>query len=196
MSELVFTKFEGDSSKFINGVNKNTPVFIYYGPKNGIIDENLTDFKDNNVDKANIEFIKYKIKAAQEEEDMQNTIDWTKNSGKGQNKFLEDKFKELRKLNNEICDFILKNLNRMYWRSKDINFGKGNDYTSVRSTLDIKKILDVIIPAAEELQKILKLEIDKKYPSVLAAKALQNDINSYNLDIVEKTGGRLGKLKK
>ena len=84
----------------------------------------------------------------------------------------------------------------MYWRVKDEKLGQKSDETSVRSTLDIKKILDVIIPAAEELQKILKLEIDKKYPSILAAKALQNDINQYNLDIVEKTGGRLGKLKK
>ena len=196
MSELVFTKFMGNSSDYINGVYTDTPVFIYTGPSNGVIDEKLTNFKDNNVDKANIEFIKYRINAAQEEEDMQNTIDWTKNSGKGENKFLELKFLELRKLNNEICDFILKNLNRMYWRIKDPNLGKKSDVTSVRSTLDIKKILDVIVPAAQELQKILKLEIDKKYPSILASKALQNDINSYNLDIVEKTGGRLGKLKK
>ena len=84
----------------------------------------------------------------------------------------------------------------MYWREKDNRLGEASDTKSVRSTLDIKKILDVIVPAAEELQKILKLEIDKKYPSILASKALQNDINSYNLDIVEKTGGRLGKLKK
>ena len=194
MSELVFQKFKGDSSDFINGVFKDTPVFFYKGSTNGIIDEKLTGFDP--IDKANIDFIKYRINAAQEEEDMNNTIQWTKNSGKGQNKFLEDKFLELRKLNNEICDFILKNLNRMYWRVKHPNLGSLSDTKSVRSTLDIKKILDVIVPAAEELQKILKLEIDKKYPSVLAAKALQNDINSYNLDIVEKTGGRLGKLKK
>jgi len=127
---------------------------------------------------------------------MNNTIEWTKSSGSGKNKFLEDKFLELRKLNNEIADFILRNLNRMYWRNKDINLGQKTDTKSIRSTLDIKKILDVIVPAAEALQKILKLEIDKKYPSVLAAKALQNDIDSYNLDINQKTGGRLGKLKR
>ena len=149
MSELVYSIFKGDSSGYINGVNKGTPVFIYKGAKKGVIDEKLTDFDD--VDKSNIEFIKYRINAAQEEEDMNNTIDWTKNSGKGENKFLEAKFLELRKLNNEICDFILKNLNRMYWREKDKNLGELSDSKSVRSTLDIKKILDVIVPAAEGL---------------------------------------------
>ena len=195
MSELLFEKFKGDSKGYINGVYRDTPVFIYKGnEKTGIIDEKLTDL--NPVDRANIDFIKYKIGASEEEQNMQNTIDWVKNSGKGENKFLEKKFLELRKLNNEISDFILKNLNRMYWREKDKNFGTSNDNTSIRSTLDLQKIINVIIPAAQELQKILKIEIDKKYPSVLASKALQNDINQYNLDIVEKTGGRLGRLKK
>ena len=65
MSELVFQKFKGDSSNFVNGVNKDTPVFIYKGSYNGVIDEKLTGF--DSVDKANIDFIKYRINAASEE---------------------------------------------------------------------------------------------------------------------------------
>ena len=111
MSQLVFSHFKGDSSGLINGVKPNTLVFMYNGKK--------SDGTYDSVDQANIDFIKYQIDAAQEEEDMNQAVDWSKSNGRGKNIFLEKKFEELKNLNIEICDFILKNLNRLYWREKD-----------------------------------------------------------------------------
>ena len=188
MSQLLFSQFKGDSSSKINGVSQNSVVFLYNGRK--------SDGTFDSVDTANIDFIKYQINAAQEEEDLESAVQWTQNNGKGKNIFLEKKFDELKLLNIEICDFILKNLNRLYWREKDKDLGKSSDKTSVRSTLDIKNALGVIIPAAKDLQNILKIEIDRKYPSVLATKALEHDININNIELIQRTGGKIGKLKK
>ena len=75
-------------------------------------------------------------------------------------------------------------------------FNTEYNHTSVKSTMNIEEILKVILPAADNLRKILKVEIERKYPSVLTTKTLQNDINRYMADVDERTGGQLKKLNK
>jgi hypothetical protein len=84
----------------------------------------------------------------------------------------------------------------MYWKKKEEYFNTEYDHTSIKSTMNIEDILKVILPAANDLRKILKVEIERKYPSVLTTKTLQNDINRYMADVDERTGGQLKKLNK
>jgi hypothetical protein len=84
----------------------------------------------------------------------------------------------------------------MYWKKKGEYFDSQYDHTSIKSTMNIEEILKVILPAANDLRKILKVEIERKYPSVLTTKTLQNDINRYMADVDERTGGQLKKLNK
>ena len=74
MSQLTYRKFNGNSSNITNGLPSNAYLFIY----NSLGNEG-TDL----VDLANLNFIKYHTGAAAEEEDLQMTIDWTRNSGRG-----------------------------------------------------------------------------------------------------------------
>jgi hypothetical protein len=108
MSELVLREFEGNTSNITNGVLKGSKVFIYI---NG----------NDNVDKANIDFIKEHIGASQEEYNLELTKNWTKNTGRGENTFIAEKLNELKTLNNELAKFILQYLDRIYWLQK------GND---------------------------------------------------------------------
>ena len=141
-----------------------------------------------------MQYIKFKIGAIKEEYDLEMTQDWVKNRNKGDNKFLNDKFKEIKILNNETAHFILKYLDRMYWRKKDDYFNTTFDKTSVRSTFDIDDMIDIIVPAAKDLKKILRKELDNKYPNVLIDKVIEDNVQAENLKQIQKTGGKLGKI--
>jgi hypothetical protein len=75
MSELVLREFEGNTSNITNGVLKVSKVFIYI---NG----------NDNVDKANIDFIKEHIGTSQEEYNLELKKIWTRNRGRGENSFV------------------------------------------------------------------------------------------------------------
>lgn len=197
MSQLVFHKFKGNSVGLVNGVFKNAFVFIYNGPTNGIITDNVDNDYQDEIDKNNMLYIKFKIGAMKEENDLEMTQDWVKNRNKGDNKFLNEKFSQIKILNNETAHFILKYLDRMYWRNKGGNgkqFNTQNDNLSTRSTFDIDDMIEIIVPAAKDLKKILRKELDNKYPNVLIDKVIEDNVQAENLKQSQKTGGKLGKI--
>jgi len=194
MSELVFRDFKGNSSNLTNGLRPRSKVFVYKGLQ-GPMDVDLTNI-NNEIDKANIQFIKEHIGASQEEYNLELTRNWTRNTGRGENTFIASKLHELKLLNNEIADFILKYLDRIYWLEKGANFNTDRDQSSKKNPVDLREILELILPTVRDLQKIFRSIIETKYPSVLSTRTLQNDINRYMVDINERTGLELDKLDK
>ena len=55
-------------------------------------------------------------------------------------------------------------------------------------------MIDINVPAAKDLKKILRKELDNKYPNVLIDKVIEDNVQAENLKQSQKTGGKLGKI--
>ena len=149
MSELVLREFRGNTSNLTNGVALGSKVFYY------------VDGTDN-VDKANIDFIKEHIGASQEEYNLELTKNWTKNTGRGENTFIAEKLNELKTLNNELAKFILQYLDRIYWLQKgnDLNktiFDTNQDIGSRKNHVNLREILQLYYQLLVIYKKYLEI---------------------------------------
>ena len=164
MSELTLIKWDNVKGAESNSVPKGTMVFVY--------DKNLTGGnKHPETNAANEFFIKRQIGLDEEEQAFEDTNDYLEGIGKKNEKSITFKrIKEIKEINQEITEFILDNLQKLYWR----DFSKG-----VISTIDPNKALQLIIPAATDFRKVLVQSIDKKYRKDLTLANVKNMVESH-----------------
>lgn len=186
MSELILFKWDKDKDiRYVNSVRKNTLVFIY-----GKSTANAANYLEG-YDLPNEDFIKRMLGLDEEEQFYEDTQGYLEGIGKKNDKSITSlRIKEITDLNNEIVEFILKNLHKLYWR----------DFTTgVISTINPNKALDLIIPAAVEFRKVLIESVDKKYNRGLSVANVKNIKENHDLDTRQRLGENIpniGKNKK
>ena len=79
---------------------------------------------------------------------------------------------------------------------RQTSFNTNGDNGSRKNPVNLRDILQLILPTVSDLKKIFRNILETKYPSVLTTKTLQNDINRYMVDVNERTGLELDKLDK
>ena len=182
MSELNLYKWQGDKNNKVNSVPKNTPVFVY-----GKAIDRAADFKDE-YDEPNEFFVKRMLGLDEEEQFYEDTQGYLQGINKNNAQSITNKrIDEIKDLNKEIVEFILKNLNKLYWRDYD---------TGVISTINPNKALDLIVPAADEFRRILIEAVDKKYNRGLSVANVKNIKEEHDLDTRQRLGENIPNLKK
>ena len=180
MSDLTLIKWDKAKDENIsNSVPKGTLVFIY------VEDEKNNLRKEAN--EANKFFIKRQLGLDEEEQAFDDTNDYLDGIGKNKSSITTNRIKEIKNINNDITNFILKNLHKLYWR----DFDKG-----VISTIDPNKALELIIPAAVEFRKVLIQSVDKKYRKDLTVASVKNIVESHDLETKQALGKNLKNIKK
>ena len=186
MSELVLIKWTSEKNKdFVNSVPKGTLVFSYGKEvkKNG-------DGVNKNIetDAANEFFIKYQLGLTEEEQAFEDTQGYLEGIGKkDDNSITNKRITEIKAINKEIVEFILKNLHKLYWR----DYEKG-----VISTMDPNKAVDLLIPPASQFRNALIEGVNKKYNQGLSVANVKNLKESHDVDIKQRLGDNVPKIKK
>jgi len=168
MTDLIKTKHGKDSSKWVNGVGENEKVFIFIDGK-------------SEHEKGNINVLKEMIGISEEENDIQNTLDYGTGIKKPNN-YLELKFTEIKFLNNELCEFLLKTLHRLYWRNFKGNAVEG-DVDNRRSGIRLQKALKDVVEPSKHLRKVFDLLLEIKYPTKLVTAGIKYDISAHKLEL-------------
>ena len=135
MSELNLFKWDkAKTATLINSVPLITPVFVY-GKSTANPDNFLDDY-----DIPNEFFVKRMLGLDEEEQFYEDTQGYLHGIDKYKVDSITNKrIAEIKTLNQEIIEFILKNLHKLYWR----------DYANgVISTINPNRALDLIVPAA------------------------------------------------
>jgi len=186
MSELVLIKWNKEKvAGFVNSVPKGTLVFSYGEEvkKNGDgVNKNLE------TDAANEFFIKNQLGLTEEEQAFEDTQGYLESIGKKDDKSITNKrITEIKEINKEIVKFILSNLHKLYWR----------DYKNgVISTMDPNKAVDLLIPPATEFRNALIEGVNKKYNQGLSVANVKNLKETHDVDIKQRLGDNVPKIKK
>ena len=168
MTDLIKTKHGADSSNLVNGAGTNEEVFIFI---DGVSEH----------EKGNINVLKEMIGIAEEENDIQNTLDYGTGIKKP-NDYLQTKFTEIQLLNNELCKFLLKTLHRLYWRNYIGDAAAGN-VLNRRSGIRLQKALNAVVEPSKHLRKVFEILLETKYPTKLVTAGIKYDINQHKLDL-------------
>ena len=183
---ISFDKWPKDKvAGFVNSVPKGTLVFSYGEEvlKNG----NGVN-KNSETDAANEFFIKNQLGLTEEEQAFEDTQGYLEGIGKKDDKSITNKrIKEIKEINIKIVKFILSNLHNLYWR----------DYTNgVISTMDPNKAVDLLIPPAALFREALVEGVNKKYNQGLSVANVKNLKESHDVDIKQRLGDNVPKIKK
>ena len=168
MTDLIKTKHNANSSAMVNGVGTDEEVFIF-------IDGTQPH------EKGNINVLKEMIGIAEEENDIQNTLDYGAGIKKP-NDYLQIKFNEIKLLNDELCIFLLKTLHRLYWRNYIGDASTGHD-SNRRSGIRLQKALKAVVDPATHLRKVFEILLETKYPTKLVTAGIKYDISAHKLDL-------------
>ena len=197
MSELVLTAWKEDKKpNFINSVPKGTMVFIYGRATKEqkeveLLDKSKIKIKIANLletDAANEFFIKNQLGLTEEEQAFEDTQGYLEGIGKKNDDSITNKrINEIKLINANIVQFILKNLHKLYWR----------DYANgVISTMDPNKAVELIIPAASKFREALIEGVNKKYNQGLSVANVKNLKETHDVDIKQRLGENVPKIKK
>jgi len=179
--------FTGNSKGLTNGVAANQKVFAFR-PKAANNDANPPAFSFNDQNETivgtpedldNYDYVMMKLGLKDDENQFQNTLDYTASKANNvENAYLKKKFLLVRKANFEIVEFILKTLHNLYW----LNFLSLGDNTARLSGIDIHEALELINKPVRGLMIVLYTQIEQKHPNELSGAALKHMIEMDKLN--------------
>ena len=138
-------------------------------------------------DEPNEFFVKRMLGLDEEEQFYEDTQGYLDGIGKKNDQSITSKrIAEITTLNQEIIEFILTNLHKLYWRDYD---------TGVISTINPNKALDLIVPAAVEFRRVLIEAVDRKYNRGLSVANVKNIKEEHDLDTRQRLGENIPNIK-
>ena len=187
MSGFQLSEYKETNNK--NG-RSNAPIkgqFYFFYP---IDKQHLFDANINAIDKKNVDYIREILGLKKDEMSMERALDLTEAINK-KNTYVDSKYEKLKKFNNNLCNFVLENVNLLYW----LSCSGPSDKDALLSGMDLYEIIEDIIPAVEGMKIIYSKALEEHYPASITTTVLSRDIDKKKLDLEYNIGNKLKKIK-
>lgn len=195
MSELLLIQFgvaPTDVSKSGAPSSEHEMVFVYESIFKSS-DGSFTDGDLGTINPSNRNYVKRALGMVQQEESYERTITVNKSVNKPQvDSFLDEKLKELKKMNDEIAHMVLTLVMRLVWK-KFTTYKTAGD---LMSHIWLNDAFKMITNSIVNLRDVLNESLEIKYPSSVSTKLINNALQFRDLQIKQTLDSDINKMKK